>query len=48
MAVNVLKWLFKKLVCGRGWTRLAHNRDKWRAVANAIVNHKMRGEFLAS
>ena len=28
----------KKLVWGMGWIDLVQDRDKWRAVANAIVN----------
>jgi len=35
---TILKWIFKKLVWGMGWTRLAHDMDKWRAVANVIIN----------
>jgi hypothetical protein len=33
---RILKWIFRKW--DRGWIGLAQNRDRWRALVNAIMN----------
>ena len=34
----ILKRIFKKWDVGMDWIDLAHNRDKWRALVNAVMN----------
>jgi len=34
-----LKWIFKKLDGGIDWIDQAHGSDRWRASANAVMNH---------
>jgi hypothetical protein len=34
----MLKSMFEMWVCGRGWFDLAQDRDRWRAVVNALMN----------
>jgi hypothetical protein len=34
----ILKWIFKTLAGGMDWIQLAQNRDRWRTVANAVMN----------
>ena len=34
----ILKWISEKLEGGVNWIHLAHDRDRWRAVVNAVMN----------
>jgi hypothetical protein len=37
----ILKWIFKKLVRGTDWIDLAQDRNKWWALVNAVMNHRV-------
>jgi hypothetical protein len=42
----ILKWIFNKWDGGINWIALAQDKDRWRALVNAVVNirlHKYRG-----
>jgi hypothetical protein len=32
------EWMLGRLAGGMDWFRLAHDRDRWRAVVNAVMN----------
>jgi hypothetical protein len=34
----ILKWIFERLGEGIDWMDLAQDRDRWRALVNAIMN----------
>jgi hypothetical protein len=34
----ILKWIFKTWDGPMDWIELVHDRDKWRALVNALVN----------
>jgi len=42
----ILKWTFRNLNRGMGWTDMAQDRDRWLALVNTAMNvrfHKMCG-----
>jgi len=35
----ILRWIFRNWdVGGKDWIKLAHDRDRWRALVNAVMN----------
>jgi hypothetical protein len=42
----ILRWLFRKWYGGMDWLDLTHDRDRWQALVNMVMNlefHKMQG-----
>jgi hypothetical protein len=37
----ILKWIFERLDGGIDWIDLALDRDRWGAVVNAVMNHRV-------
>jgi hypothetical protein len=38
----ILKRYYKNRIWGTDWVHLAHDRYRWRALVNTVMNHKMR------
>jgi hypothetical protein len=35
---RIIKWIFEMLHVGMDWIDLSHDRDRWWAVVNAVMN----------
>ena len=38
----ILRWIFRKWNGAMDWIDLAKNRDRWRALVNAVMNLRFR------
>ena len=37
----ILRWIFRKLDGGIDWIALAQDRDRWWAVVNVVMSHRV-------
>jgi hypothetical protein len=44
----ILRWIFRKWDRGLDWIDLAQDRDRWRALVNAVSGFHKIGELLTS
>jgi len=35
---RILRWIFRKWFGGMNWSHLAHDRGRWRALVNGVMN----------
>jgi hypothetical protein len=35
---KIMKWIFKKWDSGMDWINLDHERDRWKAPVNMVIN----------
>jgi hypothetical protein len=37
----ILRWIFERWYGGKDWLDLAQDRDRWRALVNAVMNLRL-------